>query len=292
MRISHKLLPSILAFCIIGLSLWVYPILAQGSPREVDVISAVQQGLVDLNVEATGDSYYGPGTLTLEATNLTGQPLTIVIPQGLRFEGVDTTYQDEIVALPERIDLQPGETKTTELTSFCGNAHRAAPAAGAEYTPGEMEGRQMQQLLSEIEQEGLYDDMEGQWAVWNLTDDMPAMPDFGEILNDLDALGSTGIVRDVAESAPSIAGPVVRDILRAAWLKAFWWLFPLAIAILLLLLLLWWLLTRNRPTASVYAPERRKSEATRKPKKKRKPQPPGANITHGRPKPKKPKKHS
>jgi hypothetical protein len=272
----------VIAF-LLSIILFSVPAWAQEPGQSVDIITAVEQGLVDVSVEASGDSYYGPGTLVMNATNLTGEPLTLHIPQGLRFRSQNTNYQDEIVAVDTDVDLDPGETVTEDLTSFCGNAHRAAPAPNAPYEIGEMEGRQMQNLLKEIEGEGLQDDMEGQWAVWNLTDDMPAIPDFTEILETLDSMGSDGVIRDVAESTPSIAGPLVRNLLRSALLMTFWWLIPLVIALLLLLLLLWWLLRKRPAPGPVSAPGRREEYRRERKPKTKKPDDKGADITHGRP---------
>jgi hypothetical protein len=272
----------VIAF-LLSIILFSVPAWAQESGQAVDIITAVDQGLVDVSVEASGDSYYGPGTLVMNATNLTGEPLTLHIPRGLRFRSQNTNYQDEIIAVDTYVDLDSGETVTESLTSFCGNAHRAAPAPNTPYEIGEMEDRQMQNLLEEIEEEGLQDDMEGQWAVWNLTDDMPAIPDFTEILEALDSMGSDGVIRDVAESAPSIAGPLVRNLLRSALLMTFWWLIPLVIALLLLLLLLWWLLRKRPAPGPVSAPGRREEYRRERKPKTKKPDDKGADITHGRP---------
>jgi hypothetical protein len=280
-----KCISRVFIWLLLSAALLTVPALAQEQHQEVDIASAVAQGLVDMDVQASGRGYYGPGTLVMNITNLTGQPLTVVIPQGLRFRSEDASYQDEIVATDTRVDLDPGETAATDLTSFCGNAHRASPASGTQYDMGAMEDRQMQNLLSAIEEAGLQDTMEGQWAVWNQTDGMPAMPDFTRVLDVLDELGSDGVVRDVAESGISISSPLVSNVLRVAWLKTFLWWIVIGAAILLALLLLWWLLRRRPKSGPVGPPGRREGYVERKPKPKKMARP-GADITHGRsPKP-------
>jgi len=271
-----------LAFCI---TLHAAPIVAQSALQEVDLSAAAAQGLVTADVRASGNSYYGPGTLNATLTNTSAQPLTVVIPQGLRFRSLDTTYQDEIVAVTERVTLQPGETRTVPLTSFCGNAHRAAPIADNPYAIGEMESPRMRNLLNEIERRNLQDDIQGQWAVWQQTDGMPApsTPDFSDVISFLDNVGSQGVGRQVAISAPVMDGALLQQL---GFLSLFKTLLPwllLALGLLLLLALLWWLLSRRKP---VYAPVAPPVQAGSYPQKKKKPQakgPEGKSITHGRP---------
>jgi hypothetical protein len=261
------------------------PVLAQSTGREIRIDEATSQGLVTADVRASGNSFYGPGTLNATLTNTSGEPLTVVIPQGLRFRSVDTTYQDEIVAVTEHVDLQPGDIQTVPLTSFCGNAHRMAPVAENEYALGEMEPAQMRHLLSEIEQRNLQDDIEGQWAVWSETDDMPTMPtsDFSDVLDILDQSGSQGIIRQVVASAPALDGALVRQLSRLALLKTLLPFLGIALGLLLVMLLLWWLLRRRSPVGPVIPPPTR-SGSEPNPKKQPPPQVvSGSSIVHGEP---------
>ena len=280
-----------LAFLWLG-NLMPQLVLAQTTFQEIDLSAAVAQGLVTADVRASGDSYYGPGTLNATLTNTGTTPLTVVIPQGLRFLSQDTTYQDEIVAITERIDLQPGETRTVPLTSFCGNAHRAAPVADNAYAIGEMEPPRMRALLSEIESQNLEDDIQGQWAVWQQTDGLPtpSRPDFSDVISFLDGLGSQGVSRQVALSAPLMDIGLLQQL---AWLSLFRVLIPwllLALLLLLLLALLWWLLSRRKPMRAPIAPPSRAGSYPEKKEKPKTKRPEGRSITHGRPMDKRGKK--
>ena len=261
------------------------PVLAQSTTSEVTLSEAIAQGQATADVRASGDSFYGPGTLNATLTNTSAEPLTVVIPQGLRFRSLDTTYQDEIVAITERVELQPGETQTVPLTSFCGNAHRAAPIADNPYAVGEMEPARMRNLLAEIERQNLQDDIQGQWGVWGQTDNMPvpSMPDFSDVLGFLDGTGSQGIGRQIAINAPSLNGTLLRQL---AWLSLFKTLLPwlfLALGLLLLALLLWWLLRRRPQPATVSAPSIRQGNYPDKKEKPKAKEPLGKNIIHGQP---------
>lgn len=277
-----KILLFVLIFSLTGISILTRPVLAQETQPEMDLSEAVGQGMVNADVRASGDSYYGPGTLNATLTNVGEQPLTVVIPQGLRFRSLDTTYQDEIVAVTERVDLQPGETQTVPLTSFCGNAHRAAPAPDNTYAIGEMETPRLRNLLREIEQQNLQNDIQGQWAVWGQTDDMPtpSSSDFGEVISFLDATGSQGVGRDVAISAPTLDGAVLQQL---AWAALFKTLLPwllLALGLLLLALLLWRLLRRPTPDAVSRPTDRTGGYSPKKAPPKTAPRT-GESITHG-----------
>lgn len=271
----------LIGLVMLGVMSLGYPILAQ--TQEIDITSAVADGRIQADVRASGNSFYGPGTLIANLTNQGTESLTIVVPQGLRFRSLDTAYQDEIVAVTERIPLQPGQTVTTPLTSFCGNAHRAAPVAGNEYAIGEMEPARMRHLLSEIEQQNLQDNIQGQWAVWGETDDMPAIPepDFGDILDLLDSLNSQGVARQVADTAPTMNGALIQDLGRQALLKTLLPYLLAALGLLLLALLLWWLLRRRR-VAPRSAPARRSGSYPDRKKPKQEVKKPGSSIRHGR----------
>jgi type II secretory pathway pseudopilin PulG len=274
---------SIVLLVLIPLVLSSSLVLAQAD--EVDIASAVTNNQIQADVEASGNSYYGPGTLMATLENSSSESLTVVVPQGLRFRSLDTTYQDEIVAVTERIPLQPGETATVPLTSFCGNAHRAAPVAGNKYVIGKMEPARMRNLLSEIEQQNLQDDIQGQWAVWGETDDLPTVPtpDFSDVIDLLDELSSQGVVREVAENAPALNGSLLRKLKNFALLKT---LLPYVLAILgllLLALLLWWLLHRRRPPQTISSPSKRSGSPQGSKKRKPKKNDNGSNILHGKP---------
>ncbi|MBN2003168.1 MAG: hypothetical protein JXA21_07400 [Anaerolineae bacterium] len=277
------------AFLIIAITFWItapdgftVSVLAQETPPEMDIGEAVGQGLVNADVRASGNSYYGSGTLNATLTNTGVQPLTVVIPQGLRFRSQDTTYQDEVVAVTERIPLQPGETVEMPLTSFCGNAHRAAPSTNSSYVVGEMETPRLRNLLKEIENEGLQDNIQGQWAVWGQTDDMPVAPlsDFSDAVALFDSAGSNGVGRQVAISAPTLDGALLQQL---AWAALFKTLLPwllLALGLFLLALLLWWLLHRPTPAAVSRPTDRTGSYSPRKEPPKTTPRT-GESITHG-----------
>jgi len=273
----------VLLWCLLWGILLPAQVLAQSPTQEVTLNEAVGQGKVTADVRASGHSYFGPGTLNATLANASEQPLRVVIPQGLRFRSLDTTYQDEIVAVTERVDLQPGETRTVPLSSFCGNAHRAAPAPDNAYAIGEMETPQLRNLLREIEQKNLQNDIQGQWAVWGQTDDMPApsLSDFSGVISFLDETGSQGVGREVALSAPALDGAVLQQL---AWAATFKTLLPwllLALGLLLLALLLWWLLRRRPTFDGVPRPaDRSGSYSPKKAAPKTAPRA-GESITHG-----------
>lgn len=277
-----RILLFVLIFSLTGISLLTRPALAQETVPETDIAEAVGQGIVSADVRASGNSYYGPGTLNATLTNASEQPLTVVIPQGLRFRSLDTTYQDEIVAVTERVDLQPGETQTVPLTSFCGNAHRAAPAPDNAYAIGEMETSQLRNLLREIEQKNLQNDIQGQWAVWGQTDDMPApsLSDFSNVIGFLDETGSQGVGREAAISAPALDGAVLQQLASAALFKTLLPWLLLALGLLLLALLLWWLLHRPTPDAVSRPADRTGGYSPKKAPPKTAPRT-GESITHG-----------
>ncbi len=277
-----RILLFLLIFSLTGVGMLARPVLAQETSPEMDIGEAVTQGTVAADVRASGNSYYGPGTLNATLTNAGEQPLTVVIPQGLRFRSLDTTYQDEIVAVTERVDLHPGETRTVPLTSFCGNAHRAAPATDNAYAVGELETPRLRNLLKEIENKGLQDNIQGQWAVWGQTDGMPVAPlsDFSDAVALFDSAGSNGVGRQVAISAPTLDGAVLQQL---AWAALFKTLLPwllLAVGLLLLGLLLWWLLRRPTVAAVSRPADRTGGYSPKKEAPKTAPRT-GESITHG-----------
>jgi len=155
------------AFCATAL-LSVY-VANAAPPTRMNLSQAIQQHIVTVTAEATGNSYMQQG-LKLTVKNTGSLNFILVVNQGVTFNATDDKVQPLILAGEETVPLQPLKEVTVNVQTFCGNSNAAAPGKGQAYQYSGLAGDELIKLLAYLKQNRLYNEL-GQQAVWMFTND-------------------------------------------------------------------------------------------------------------------------
>lgn len=139
------------------------------APTRINLSQALQQHMVTVTAEATGNSYMQQG-LKLTVKNTGSLNFILVVNQGVSFNATDDKVQPLILAGEETVPLQPLKEATVNVQTFCGNSNTAAPAKGQVYEYSGMASDEIVKLLGYLKQNRLYNEL-GQQAVWVFTND-------------------------------------------------------------------------------------------------------------------------
>ncbi len=139
------------------------------APTRINLLQALQQHMVTVTAEATGNSYMQQG-LKLTVKNTGSLNFILVVNQGVSFNATDDKVQPLILAGEETVPLQPLKEATVNVQTFCGNSNAAAPAKGQAYEYSGMASGEIVKLLGYLKQNRLYNEL-GQQAVWVFTND-------------------------------------------------------------------------------------------------------------------------
>ncbi|MBZ0099191.1 MAG: hypothetical protein K8F30_08910 [Taibaiella sp.] len=136
-------------------------------PTRIPLSQAIQQHIVTISAEATGNSYMQQG-LKLTVKNTGSLNFILVLNQGVIFTPAEENVQPLILAGEEIMPMQPLKEATISVQTFCANSSATAPEKGMKYTYQKMAGDNLLKLLGFLKQNRMYNEL-GQNAVWHFT---------------------------------------------------------------------------------------------------------------------------
>ncbi|MBN3034839.1 MAG: hypothetical protein JW861_04580 [Bacteroidales bacterium] len=125
--------------------------------------------LIRCQASGNGNSTHYLKPLRFQVTNQTIQPLTVALSSGTLFDSSDEAKQNLVVTRSEWITLLPDKSHELELYAMCTEMSDASPSEGVEYHFSGMAGENLLAVVRLIEEKG-YHSVEGQMAVWAITD--------------------------------------------------------------------------------------------------------------------------
>jgi len=169
----------------LGFWLSLLPALAQDS---ISVATAYAHRMIDVAMKGNG-GYQGE-RLHVWFKNLSGEPLTLVVPPGLQAASSDSNQQDLIITAPAYLTLDPREVKAMDLYTMCTQSYHLSPRRGEVFTLAGMAEGPLLELVQKIAA-GNYQNSTAQSAVWATVNRRGHQDVFGE---------EPEMVRDLAET--------------------------------------------------------------------------------------------
>lgn len=145
----------------------IQAIMVQAGPTRIPLSQAIQQHIVTVSAEATGNSYMQQG-LKLTVKNTGSLNFILVMNQGATFAPVDAEAQPLLLAGEEIMPMQPLKEATINVQTFCANSNASSPQKGMKYTYDRIADDNLVKLLAFLKQNRLYNEL-GQNAVWHFT---------------------------------------------------------------------------------------------------------------------------
>jgi hypothetical protein len=155
---------------------------AGGSPspsaRQVDLVTAVRQGLVV--VQATGD---GIQSVQLSLSSKTSDDIDVTVTPGMIFEAASADVQSMVATSATDVVLNPGDSGVSLTVDVaCTNMHLSAPTSSNTFSVNSSQSRELRLLVSLADFQQASSRVQ-QFAVWTITDN-PGRYDFTELCTD------------------------------------------------------------------------------------------------------------
>lgn len=136
-------------------------------PTRLNLSKAIQQHIVTVKAEATGNSYLKQG-LKLTIKNTGSLTYLLVMDNGVVFTPDSAGFQPLLLAGEETLMMQPLKEGTVNVQTFCANSDARAPIKGLSYNYGYKSGDTLVRLIDFLHKNRMYSDL-GQSAVWMFT---------------------------------------------------------------------------------------------------------------------------
>lgn len=144
----------------------------------LELRQAVLAKKVSMSAQFNHQATHYSNPVALKLTNISGVPLQILIPAGYRFNPSDTSCQPMLIVNSHKIQIAPGAIANVNLEAMCMAHSKSGPSTGLKYTLAKPIHQNLQKLAQKIENMASFG-IEGQHAVWCLTDDMPIQSIYG-----------------------------------------------------------------------------------------------------------------
>lgn len=145
----------------------VQAIAVYAGPTRIPLSQAIQQHIVTVSAEATGNSYMQQG-LKLTVKNTGSLNFILVMNQGVIFTPAEENVQPLILAGEEIMPMQPLKEATINVQTFCANSSASAPQKGMKYSYDKVAEDNLVKLLAFLKQNRMFNEL-GQNAVWHFT---------------------------------------------------------------------------------------------------------------------------
>lgn len=139
----------------------------QAAPTRMTLSQALQQHIVTVSAEATGNSYMQQG-LKITVKNTGSLNFILVMNPGATFKATDVSAQPLILAGEEVLPMQPLKEASISVQTFCANSNASAPQKGMQYNYTRVAEDNLVKLLGYLKQNRLFNEL-GQNAVWYFT---------------------------------------------------------------------------------------------------------------------------
>lgn len=139
----------------------------QNAPVTVTLEDAIAKKMVTCKFTSNGN--YSGESVVISVTNLTGNPLTITIPNGTVFKPNDDEDQDLIIVEQQAIALKAKGTGNQVLDGFCMEAGDHSPTSDNGMKLSKTTNQKLVELAAFIDKKG-YDSYTIQDAVWAVSD--------------------------------------------------------------------------------------------------------------------------
>lgn len=144
--------------------------LATSTVQEIDLIEAIDQGLISVNITSRGTSSSESADVTL--TNRSSRPLRVHIDPGLQLASQETFEQDLLVTRPLDILVDANKQETSPLYAFCTQSTNGTPSDGNAFRINGYSNGPLLALSDHLSENSYSPELE-QEAIWNLTGDLP-----------------------------------------------------------------------------------------------------------------------
>lgn len=181
--------------------LFFVAIVASAQPPVVKFNDPNLKNRVEFQITGNPDSPHYVRPLLLKATNISAVPITFQIDNGMMLNPEDDGFQPIVITREELIALKPGQKVVTELYGMCTEASLMAPLDEIVYHPGGMADTGLVKLTSRIGKDSLHN-IEAQFAVWGIADDMP--------IDDIAGFDTT-LVNDLVEIVAEVTGQMIPE---------------------------------------------------------------------------------
>lgn len=157
------------------------------SARQVDLVTAVRQGLVA--VQATGD---GLQSVQLSLSSKTSDDIDVTVTSGMIFEAASADVQSMVATSATDVVLNPGDSRISLTVDVaCTKMHLSAPTSSNTFSVRSSQSRELRLLVSSADFQQASPRVQ-QFAVWTITDN-PGRYDFTELCSDsANCSGPTG----------------------------------------------------------------------------------------------------
>jgi hypothetical protein len=135
--------------------------------KELTFLKGLQSKQITLVKTASNGGYMGK-CLSVSLKNNTTAPIMVKMDPALIFTPLENKYQHLVSVGEEAIVLNPGETKTEKLQTFCGKAPASSPKDSLNYKFWKQGSPEMVLASRYIREHALYSSI-GQHAVWMFT---------------------------------------------------------------------------------------------------------------------------
>jgi hypothetical protein len=136
----------------------------------VELGAALRNKEVCIAARALG-GHSGP-CVRVEAENLTGRALALVIPSGWRFASADSAHQDLLVVGEHMIALEPGSRGAIACRAFCCEAYDHSPAPASAFDAGRLADERLVKLALHLAAMA-YPEAALQQAIWAVSSGTP-----------------------------------------------------------------------------------------------------------------------
>lgn len=136
----------------------------------VELDAAIRSNAVRIAARALGG--HSGACVRVEAENLTGRALDLVIPSGWRFVSVDSAQQDLLVVGEHVIALDPGSRGAIACRAFCCEAYDQSPAPASAFAAGQLADERLVKLALHLAA-AAYPEAAMQQAIWAVSSSAP-----------------------------------------------------------------------------------------------------------------------
>lgn len=136
----------------------------------VELGAAIRSNAV--RIAARGLGGHGGACVRVEAENLTGRALALVIPSGWRFVSVDSAQQDLLVVGEHVITLDSGSRGAIACRAFCCEAYDLSPAPASVFAAGQLVDERLVKLALHLAA-AAYPEAAMQQAIWAVSSSAP-----------------------------------------------------------------------------------------------------------------------